>query len=56
MSIFLFELAIVIAISVLVDWVSLLALKKSMNTISSILIAFCIYFIWMVMATGGIIR
>lgn len=53
---YLFVLAIVIAISVIVDWISLLALKKSMNSISSLLIAFCIYFMWVVIATGGIIR
>ena len=44
MSIFLFQLSIVMAISVLVDWVS------------SVLIAFSIYFMWALIATGGIIR
>lgn len=56
MSIFLFQLAIVMAISVLVDWVSLLALKKNINFLSSVLIAFSIYFMWALIATGGIIR
>ena len=53
---FLFGFAVVIAISVLVDWITLLATKKNMNCINSILLAFIIYFLWIVIATGGIVR
>ena len=56
MGVFMFGFSIVIAISVIVDWVTLLIIKKNMNFMSTVVIAFAIYFMWIVIATGGIIR
>lgn len=56
MGVYAFNLAVVIAISVLVDWITLLVTKKNMNFINSVLLAFSIYFLWIVIAIGGIIR
>lgn len=53
---FMFGFAVVMAISVIVDWITLLILKKNMNFMSTVVIAFAIYFMWIVIAAGGILR
>ena len=56
MGVYAFNLAVVLAMTVIVDWLTLLILKKNMNFMSNVITAFAIYFMWIVIATGGIIR
>ena len=56
MGVFMFRFAMVMAMSVIVDWITLLILKKNMNFMSTVVTAFAAYFMWIVIATGGILR
>ena len=47
--------AVTIAISGVVDWITLLISKKNLNFLSSVLLALCIVYLWFIIATGGIV-
>ena len=46
----------ILAISVIVDWITQLIAKRTMTITSSLLIATALYYMWVIIATGGIIR
>ena len=50
----LFVCANVLAITVLVEWVTQLITKKDYGFLSYLIIAIAIYYMWAVIATGGI--
>ena len=47
--------AVTIAISGVVDWITLLISKKNLNFLSSVSLALCIFYLWFIIATGGIV-
>ena len=48
-------IAITVALSVIVDWMTQLIAKKNLNFLSSVLIAVCLVYLWFIIATGGIV-
>ena len=48
-------IAITVALSVIVDWITQLIAKKNLNFLSSVLIAVCLVYLWFIIATGGIV-
>ena len=52
----LIVIANILAISVLVDWITILIIKKNINFMSTILIAICIFYFYCMFTTGGILR
>ena len=52
----MFVCANVLAITVLVEWITQLITKKDYGFLSYLTIAIAIYYMWAVIATGGIIR
>ena len=52
----MFVCANVLAITVLVEWITQLITKKDYGFLSYLTIAISIYYMWGVIATGGIIR
>ena len=52
----LFTLANLMCIAVLVEWVTQLITKKDYGFLSYLIIAISIYYMWAVIATGGILQ
>lgn len=52
----LFVCTNVLAITVLVEWVTQLITKKDYGFLSYLIIAIAIYYMWAVIATGGILQ
>ena len=52
----MFTLANLMCIAVLVEWVTQLITKKDYGFLSYLIIAISIYYMWAVIATGGIVR
>ena len=52
----MFTLANLMCIAVLVEWVTQLITKKDYGFLSYLIIAIAIYYMWAVIATGGILR
>lgn len=52
----LFVCANVLAITVLVEWVTQLITKNDYGFLSYLIIAIAIYYMWAVIATGGILQ
>ena len=52
----LFTCANIMCIIVLVEWVTLLITKKDYGFLSYLTIAIAIYYMWRVIATGGILQ
>ena len=48
--------AVTIAISGVVDWITLLISKKNLNFLSSVSLALCIVYLWFIIATRGIVE
>ena len=46
----------VLAISVLVDWITFLITKKQLHFSTLLATSVAIYYMWWIIATGGIIR
>ena len=52
----MFVCANVLAIAVLVEWITQLITKKDYGFLSYLIIAIAIYYMWAVIATGGILQ
>ena len=52
----MFTLANLMCIAVLVEWVTQLITKKDYGFLSYLIIAIAIYYMWAVIATGGILQ
>ena len=52
----MFTLANLMCIAVLVEWVTQLITKKDYGFLSYLIIAISIYYMWTVIATGGILQ
>ena len=52
----MFVCANVLAITVLVEWITQLITKKDYGLLSYLTIAIAIYYMWGVIATGGILQ
>ena len=52
----MFTLANLMCIAVLVEWVTQLITKKDYGFLSYLTIAIAIYYMWAVIATGGILQ
>ena len=52
----MFTLANLMCIAVLVEWVTQLITKKDYGFLSYLIIAISIYYMWAVIATGGILQ
>ena len=52
----LFTCANIMCIAVLVEWVTQLITKKDYGLFCYLAVAVAIYYMWMVIATGGIVR
>ena len=52
----MFVCANVLAITILVEWITQLIAKKDYGFLSYLTIAICIYYMWAVIATGGILQ
>ena len=52
----MFMCANTLAITVLVDWVTLLITKRDYGFLCYLTIAIAIYYMWVVIATGGILQ
>ena len=49
-------LADIMAISIIVDWITQLFTEKDYGCLSYLIISIALYYIWWIIATGGIIR
>ena len=52
----MFTLANIMCIAILVEWITQLITKKDYGFLSYLIIAIAIYYMWAVIATGGILQ
>ena len=52
----MFTLANIMCIAILVEWITQLITKKDYGFLSYLIIAISIYYMWAVIATGGILQ
>lgn len=53
---FIITMCEILAMSVIIDWITQLIAKRSLAFSSSVTVACAVHFMWVIIATGGIIR
>ena len=53
---FIITMCEILAMSVIIDWITQLITKTSLGFLSSMTVACAVHFMWVIIATGGIIR